>query len=114
MNYKHGHAPQGKQSPTYKSWLAMMQRCYNENASFYADYGGRGITVCKRWQTFSNFLADMGEKPFRYTLDRIDNDGNYKLSNCRWATPKEQANNRRVRRIIPPRNALGRFSRVEE
>jgi hypothetical protein len=81
----------------YNSWLGMKQRCYNPNNRSYKHYGGRGIIVCERWlNSFRNFFEDMGFKPSEYhSLDRIDNDGNYELNNCRWATTFEQSHNSR-------------------
>lgn len=73
----------------------MRQRCENPNTPKFAHYGGRGIKVCDRWQSFENFAADMGERPKGTTLDRIDVNGNYESSNCRWATHLEQRHNRR-------------------
>ena len=88
----------------YQIWNSMLERCYNKNNHAWADYGGRGITVCAQWQGdggFERFLADMGSRPSSdYTLDRRDNDGNYEPENCKWSTRKEQARNRRTSRII--------------
>ena len=86
---------------TYKSWCHMKERCLNEGNQDYPDYGGRGIQVCDRWLSFENFYADMGEKPRgRYSIDRLDTDGGYEPSNCRWATDKQQARNKRNNRAI--------------
>lgn len=86
-------------TPEYTCWGSMRHRCRNPKSSKYADYGGRGISVCERWNSFENFLADMGRRPTpAHSLDRINNDGNYEPGNCRWATPKEQMNNRRAHR----------------
>lgn len=84
-----------KGTKTYASWHDMKQRCLNPNNPAFDRYGGRGIAVSERWLTFENFLADMGAKPKGYELDRIDNDGPYTKNNCRWTTPKNNANNRR-------------------
>jgi hypothetical protein len=94
---RHGHTIGGP-SKTYSSWIAMWRRCTVPHYKMWEYYGGRGIVVCDRWKLFDNFLADMGERPEGLTLDRIDPDGNYELGNCRWATRKEQVDNRRISR----------------
>jgi hypothetical protein len=90
---RHGHTVGAVRSKTYNVWYGMRRRCIDPNVRDYGRYGGRGIKVCDRWQKFENFLADMGECPKDRSLDRINNDGNYEPSNCRWATPREQSAN---------------------
>lgn len=93
---KHGHAFHGRITRTYRTWDSMRQRCLNPRDKKYKDYGGRGILICARWlESFSKFLEDMGEKPIGLSIDRINNDGNYESSNCRWATPLQQRHNQR-------------------
>lgn len=91
---RHGHAGL-IDSPTYLTWKSMIARCSNPRAPDYPRYGGRGIAVCERWRTFANFLEDMGERPDGLTIDRENNDGDYELLNCRWATRSQQNSNRR-------------------
>lgn len=92
----HGHTVNKVFSPTYRSWAAMMTRCLNPNVPHYKYYGGRGIEVCERWHSFENFLADMGPRPEgRYSIERVDRDGRYEPSNCKWIPQRDQSKNKR-------------------
>lgn len=95
--FKHGH---DYSSPTYRSWKMMKVRCTRPQDRQFKDYGGRGISVCDRWLSFANFLADMGERLEGTTLDRIDVNGNYEPGNCRWADIKTQRRNRTDNHIV--------------
>jgi hypothetical protein len=91
LKLKHG----GRYWPEYRVWRAMIDRCEREKCEMYLYYGGRGISVCKRWHDFSNFIADLGRRPTpKHQLERDDRNGNYEPSNCRWATSLEQNRNR--------------------
>lgn len=110
------HMSKKTRTSTYQCWRDMMRRCYNPARPHYCRYGGRGIRVCKRWHTYDNFLADMGEKPIGRTLDRRNNSGHYSKRNCRWATALEQAQNRRPypKGVLAhrPRDAFGRLVKI--
>jgi hypothetical protein len=99
-HFKHGLS----HSPEHRCWVAMIQRCQNQNAKSYKDYGGRGIKVCKRWHHFETFLSDMGRRPpGRYSIERIDNERGYTPSNCKWIPLRDQAKNRRTTRHSRPK-----------
>lgn len=95
-NIQHGR----HRDPVYGVWQSMIQRCSNPKAHFYNRYGGRGIKVCDRWLKFEYFIEDMGERPKGMTIDRINNDGNYEPSNCRWVSHKDNCNNRSNKKIL--------------
>lgn len=98
-------------TPIYRTWQSMRERCKNTKSKLYPDYGGRGIRVCDRWASFENFAQDMGPRPDGYSLDRINNDGNYSPENCRWTDWNCQANNRRNGKLI---NVNGEMVTIKE
>jgi hypothetical protein len=87
-------------SHIHKVWIAMRDRCNNPNNPSFHNYGGRGIKVCERWESFENFLADMGDRPAAFEIDREDNDGDYEPSNCRWLSRQRNLNNKRSNRLL--------------
>lgn len=98
---RHGCSRSTGNTKEYRSWTHAVGRCFNEGDSKFSDYGGRGITMCQKWRVnFNEFLKDMGLCPTGLTLDRIDVNGDYEPGNCRWATAKQQARNRRNNRIL--------------
>lgn len=93
--YKKTNPKIKSRSRTYSTWLCMRRRCYDIINNRYKYYGAKGIVVCDRWRNnYDNFLEDMGERPYKTSLDRIDGSKNYTLENCRWADPKTQTRNR--------------------
>jgi len=97
---RHGCGRNGKQTPEYRSWADMIRRTSDPSRRDFPNYGGRGIAVCERWRDFPAFLADMGYRPPGCSIDRIDVDGNYEPSNCRWSTRTEQNRNTRRNRLV--------------
>lgn len=100
--YVRTHKAKVSGQPEYETWGGLKQRCYNSKNQGYANYGGRGILICERWlDSFENFLADMGKRPTpKHSIERINNDGHYEPSNCRWATMKEQNRNKRDNKLL--------------
>jgi hypothetical protein len=105
-NYKHGRAIRGELAREYVSWRNMMSRCYNSKHKDYSNYGGRGIRVCERWHDFKNFYTDMGECPPGLEIERLNNDGNYELDNCKWDSDYNQARNKRTNRFVELRGEI--------
>lgn len=101
--FKHGDGgnSKGSRSVEYQAWVGLRNRCLNPKNQNFPSYGGRGISVCPRWEQYSSFLADMGRRPSkRHSINRKDNDGNYEPGNCHWATPDEQNINRKKARSL--------------
>jgi hypothetical protein len=98
----HGASRRRAVTPEFKVWISMRSRCLHKKATGYKDYGGRGITICPAWlDSFTTFLSDMGPRPSSaYSIERINHNGNYEPSNCKWATKEEQAVNRRDNRLL--------------
>lgn len=98
---KHGHASKkSPRTPTYRTWASMITRCRNPRHAAFSRYGGAGIVVCEKWLQFDGFLEDMGERPEKTTLDRIDNSLGYFKENCRWATVTQQQRNRSSNALV--------------
>ncbi len=108
----HGHARRNKPHRMYKVWFQMVSRCENHKHKEWKNYGGREIRVCKEWLQFSEFLKDMGYPPKGRSIERRDNDRGYCPENCYWATPMQQANNRRTNRIFTVLGITGSISEL--
>jgi hypothetical protein len=113
---KHGDRNPHATTKAYRAWHSMIQRCRNPNGRDWKDYGGRGITVCPAWQaSYVNFKKDMGEPQLGRSLDRIDTNGDYEPSNCRWSTAEQQQNNRRCNRVVAyngEKVSIGKLARI--
>src|SRR6266478_4318317 len=109
LNKKHGMT----RTPTWNSWFSMIARCKYPKLPYFKNYGGRGITVCKRWLEFINFLADMGIRPNGKTLNRRNNNKSYYKRNCKWSTPKEQMINRRKMDNLGEKNPQAKLTKCE-
>lgn len=128
INLRHGEGSNGAETSEYRTWAAMLSRCNNSQHAQFMDYGGRGITVCERWDpkkggSYENFLADMGRRPAEdFSIDREDNDEGYSPENCRWATDEQQNRNQRVRKakrdlngnLVMPKTGRGRPAQLYE
>lgn len=100
-NLRHGHTRGRRNTPEYSAWMGMRRRCSYARGPMFRHYGGRGIKVCAQWESFETFLADLGPRPSgEHSIDRIDNGGDYEPGNVRWATPSEQASNKRTNRML--------------
>lgn len=112
----HNLSPQTEKNghPLYSTWVDMRKRCNNPKYRAFHRYGGRGIRVCSRWDDFTLFISDMGDRPANYSIDRIDNNGDYKPDNCMWATRKQQARNRQNTVYVEINGAKERFADVCE
>ena len=110
----HGHASRKNRNPTWLTWMAMKKRCLSINDKNYASYGGRGITICKRWLDYKNFFEDMGTRPFGLTIGRIDNNAGYYKENCRWENRSQQQRNKRTSTLYIVNGVIGTVAELAD